>query len=563
MSPTEVFILHFKAMFLKRWLYGKRDHVSIAFTTILPVGMLFAGLLLLKYGEADGGFANQGLRPLVLSQFHEDCEETKSCEFPDSPVPFLVASDRWGEHPERTAEVLSRIQAQPFAAAEPVAYRGALETGMQWKYGIQYEDGLPTCDVPVYRPRADVQDWVDPRHRFFVDQEKIADPGVCLSFADEVFKLGDGTSDTAGQAVVGSQYGSLLFHDELQQSGRDICHMPSAVGTRNGLVTGGDVPAVSCTISLMAPAGLTVQLKVIASRLRSNSVSVYNSTTVAPENLVTVLTGRDGAGQVISSGTNVLTLVESETQGSSGETWSMYWSFVEACVDLNDACPEVIDQIAAFGFNCDTHLDEVDPDTIAFPPMDVRTGEPVPLPRNPITGRDFTEPEFRQLASLYLPQLQQQYVGRSLAEFCPVSCVETVCSTQDPGRGCVTQNRCGASTCPSHASAITTAAFFCSANELVNEVALGGCAITQPVAGFCESSCFAAVGPWLAHCEGQGAAVLNEIYEQSFVNWVTISAVLRVANGAQCDVRSLQRQEANSAPPGGITVVSILPPPQP
>jgi hypothetical protein len=59
-------------MFLKRWQYGKRDHVSIAFTTILPVAMLFAGLLLLKYGEADGnlggGFSNQGLRPLVLSQ---------------------------------------------------------------------------------------------------------------------------------------------------------------------------------------------------------------------------------------------------------------------------------------------------------------------------------------------------------------------------------------------------------------------------------------------------------------------------------------------------------------
>ena len=550
MTPNQVFMLHFKAMFMKRWQYGKRDHVSIAFTTILPVCMLFAGLLLLKYGEVDGSFGNQPLRPLVLSQFNENCEETHSCDKPDTRVPFLVASDRHGEHPGRTTEVESRLQAQPWLEPMPVQYDDTLETGMQWLYGIQYEDGLPSCDTPAYRPRADMSDWTDPRHRFFAEQSKLPDPGVCLAFSEQVFGLGDGTD----YKTTGVIYGSLLFHDVLQQSSRDICHMPSVVGAPNGVVSGGAVSGISCTMSLQAQPGMTVQVKVTESNLRSNSVSVYNSTSIDPENLVAVLSSRDDLGMVIASSSGVLTFVET-VKHERPERWSVYWSSVAACVDADPSCSQVIDQIAAFGFDCDTRLDDVDPDTIEYPPIDARTGEPIVLPRNPVTGQDFTEAELRQLASLYLPQLRQQYGGRSLAEYCPVSCVEEVCGDR---HYCWSENRCGEtdiSACTFTASAINTAPFQCSANELVNEAAVGGCRVTQAQADFCSSTCFAAVGPWLAHCTDESYDVLNEVYADSVANWFTLSAVLRVANAAQCDTSNLHSPDDETPQPGGVTLI--------
>eukprot|EP01043_Picozoa_sp_COSAG02_P062295 COSAG02_NODE_8557_length_2524_cov_1.374021_1_plen_813_part_00 len=548
MSPAEVFLLHFKAMFLKRWQYGKRDHISIAFTTILPVGMLFAGLILLKYGEVDGTFGNQPLRPLVMSQFHENCEEHNSCGTPNTRVPFLVTSDRWGEHPERTREVQSRLQSQSMLEPLPVDYDGSLETGLQWKFGVQYQDGLPTCDTPPYRPIADMSDWTDPRHRFFEDQPKIADPGVCLAFTEQVYGMGDGSDDRTG--II---YGSLLFHDDLDQSKRDICHMPSEVVASNGVVSGGGVPDVTCTMSLQAPPGLVVQLKVTQSSFRSNTLSVYNSTSIEPSNLVAVLSSRDDIGRVISSSSSVLTLVESDKQRT--ESWSVYWTFVEACVDANENCPEVIDQVAAFGFDCDTRLENVDPDTIEYPPRDARTGELIVLPRNPVTGQDFTEAELRQLAALYLPQLQEQFGGRTLAEYCPVSCVREVCA--EDVRFCWSENRCGSETCTYTASAIDTATFLCSANELVNEANMGGCTVTQTQADFCNSRCFAAVGPWLAHCSEQSYDVLNEVYAQSTYNWFTLSAIIRIAAAAQCDMGNLRASDgiADSSRPGGVTVV--------
>ena len=548
MSPTEVFLLHFKAMFLKRWQYGRRDHISIAFTTILPVGMLFAGLMLLKYGEVDGTFGNQPLRPLVMSQFHENCEDHNSCGTPNTRVPFLVTSDRWGEHPERTQEVASRLRAQRRLEPLPIEYDGALETGLQWKYGVQYQDGLPTCDTPPYRPRQDMSDWTDPRHRFFEDQPMIADPGVCLAFAEQIYDMGAGSDDTAG--IV---YGSLLFHDDLDQSKRDICHMPSEVFASNGVVSGGAVPDVTCTMSLQAPPGRTVQLKVTQSSFRSNTLSVYNSTSIDPSNLVAVLTSRNDLGRIISSSSSVLTLVESRKQRP--ESWSVYWTFVEACVDANENCAEVIDQVAAFGFDCDTRLADVNPDTIDYPPRDARTGEPIVLPRNPVTGRDFTEVELRQLAALYLPQLQEQFGGRTLAEYCPVSCVREVCA--DDVRFCWSENRCSSQTCTYTASAIDTATFLCSANELVNEARVGGCGVAQTPADFCTSSCFAAIGPWLAHCSDSSYDVLNEVYAQSAYNWVMLSAVFRIANAAQCDMGHLRSSDdaVESSRPVGVTLV--------
>ena len=548
MSPTEVFLLHFKAMFLKRWQYGRRDHISIAFTTILPVGMLFAGLMLLKYGEVEGTFGNQPLRPLVMSQFHENCEQHNSCDTPNTRVPFLVTSDRWGEFPERTQEIASRLRAHRRLEPLPIDYDGTLETGLQWKYGVQYQDGLPTCDTPPYRPRQDMSDWTDPRHRFFEDQPKIADPGVCLAFTEQVYGMGAGSDDRSG--II---YGSLLFHDNLDQSKRDICHMPSEVFASNGVVSGGGVPDVTCTMSLQALPGYTVQLKVTQSSFRSNTVSIYNSTSIEPSNLVAVLSSRSDLGRVISSSSSVLTLVESQKQRP--ESWSVYWTFVEACVDSNENCAEVIDQVAAFGFDCDTRLEDVNPDTIDYPPRDARTGEPIVLPRNPVTGQDFTEVELRQLAALYLPQLQEQFGDRTLAEYCPVSCVSEVCA--DDVRFCWSENRCGSETCTYTASAIDTTTFLCSANELVNEARMGGCRVAQTPADFCTSSCFAAIGPWLAHCSDNSYDVLNEIYAQSAYNWLMLSAILRVANAAQCDMRPLRSPDniVESSRPVGVTLV--------
>lgn len=126
---------------------------------------LFSGLLLLKYGEVEGSFGNQKLRPLVLSQFHEDCDQSNTCDLKETPVPFLVVSDREGANPEITSEVETRLAWIQDARPEPMAYDPVLETGTHWLYGVEYSDGLPTCDTPAWRPRSDMSDWVDPRHR--------------------------------------------------------------------------------------------------------------------------------------------------------------------------------------------------------------------------------------------------------------------------------------------------------------------------------------------------------------------------------------------------------------
>ena len=123
-----------------------------------------------------------------------------------------------------------------------------------------------------------------------------------------MFESGEGTDEFTGMA-----FGALLFHDELQQGSDDICHMPSTVDVANGVLTGGAVADVSCSLTVVAPAGSAVQVKVMETALRRNTLSLYNSTSTAPANLIAVLTGRD-AGRVVTAATGTLTVVESEKQ---------------------------------------------------------------------------------------------------------------------------------------------------------------------------------------------------------------------------------------------------------
>jgi hypothetical protein len=421
--------------------------------------------------------------------------------------------------------------------------------------------------------------------------QKLPDPGVTLAFAQEVTEMGEGTDDITGIA-----FGSLLFHDQLQhqQASRDICHMPSTVYLANGVVTGGGVTDVSCGMTVVAPTGSSVQIKMMENTLHANALSVYNSTSVAPANLVAVLTGRD-TGRIITSGT--ITVVESEKQQCTrctGETFKLYWSFIEACADMDNACPDAVDQVSAFGFDCDTQLNDVDTDDIAFPPHDMRScegwantwtcsrsraldaaaggevasecdekeadgdleeceGTEIPLPSNPVTGKAFTEVEFRQLAAAYLPQLRRQYGTSTLAEYCPVSCVTRVCPRAE--RQCRLENRCGTSSCAFTQSPIEAPQFYCDATEMVEHITAGGCTALQPAAGFCSSRCFAALGPWVAHCGDQSDSILNDVYQQSVLNWVSASAALRLIDVQRCETKSTHESGETVMPPAGITVV--------
>ena len=50
----------------------------------------------------------------------------------------------------------------------------------------------------------------------------------------------------------------------------------------------------------------------------------------------------------------------------------MYWNFVDDCFDVSDQCASIVDQVAVFGYDCDTTLGQVDIDAIPFPPTDPR-----------------------------------------------------------------------------------------------------------------------------------------------------------------------------------------------
>eukprot|EP01052_Picozoa_sp_SAG31_P056740 SAG31_NODE_16411_length_710_cov_1.003273_1_plen_139_part_10 len=139
--------------------------------------------------------------------------------------------------------------------------------------------------------------------------------------------MGEGTDDFTGVT-----FGALLFHDALEQAGRDICSMQGTVTLANGVITGGIVVDLSCSITFIAPQGSTVQLKMLQNSLHRNSLLVYNSTLAEPENLLGTVTGRDD-NLVISSGTSTLRVVESEKQPCerppcADETFSFYWSFI-------------------------------------------------------------------------------------------------------------------------------------------------------------------------------------------------------------------------------------------
>ena len=122
-----------------------------------------------------------------------------------------------------------------------------------------------------------------------------------------------------------------------------------------------------------------------------------------------------------------------------------------------------------------------------------RSGELIELPNNPVTGRPVTEFEFRQLVSLYLPGLIQQYGERSLAEYCPVSCVTETWVNQLVGYE--RTNRCelaGAESCVFEQQRIEPPQQICDSAALVP---IAGTCTTESwrTAGFCASSCRAQV----------------------------------------------------------------------
>ena len=546
-TQWQEFVQHFRAMFMKRLQYGARDKIAIVFTTVLPVCMLFGGLLLLKYGESDGAFTNQLLRPMTLDQYHEDLPDGAA---ETTPLPFLVASDTYHQHPDVSAEVEARLRKVDRAAPTRVQIDAQVAEGQVRLYGIDYTSGIPDCDVAAYYPRSDM-DWRDPRHRLQLAQERLADPGVCLSFATALTARGRGSNEMDG--IV---FGGLIFHDALEESVLDICRIPNVLdGIQSGTLTGGSTPGISCSVTVQARLGESVRLKVLQSTLRLGSVAIHNSTSIEPSTLVATVTSKD-AGSIFTIDTGVVTIVEVDKQ--AGEDWTAFWSLANGCHDMDGACPAIVDQVAAFGFDCDSHLDDIDVDTIPFPPRDVRTGELIPLPRNPITGNEFTEAEFRQLAAMYLPDLVQQYSGRTLAEFCPVSCVTEVCvdSNGKEQDFCRRTNRCGQDeSCHYKQSAIAYPQFQCTGDELMQQVNAGHCAGTMLASDFCSSLCFSALGAWLMHCQDESAAALNEVYANSVASWMSVSALIRLSAG--CDTSHLGAPRALEAPtrPAGATIV--------
>ena len=219
----------------------------------------------------------------------------------------------------------------------------------------------------------------------------IIDPSMVLGFAQSVLAAGRGSDDQATDDIHKISYGALLFHDDvaLDLKRLDICHVPSVLdptiqtGVLHGVAVAG---SVSCSVTLRAPVGQAVKLKVLQNGLQLNSILIYNSSRVSPDTLYAeVSINHTGTSFRFPAG--VVTIVENTHESSGAEEWSMFWAYADGCADTSDQCPQVIEQIAQFGYDCDTTLDEVSVDDIPWPPKDATTGKEIPLPRNPATGQ--------------------------------------------------------------------------------------------------------------------------------------------------------------------------------
>jgi ABC-type multidrug transport system ATPase subunit len=538
--PSSMFVQHVHAMFTKRCQYGHRDRVAILCTTVLPVIMLLVGLVLLKYGESGGIFANQVSTPMNLDKCTDQAV---------TPVPFIVGSDRSDAHPAVSAKVEARLSQMPGSMPEKMPYSGATAEGSQHLWGVNYEAGIPECGY-AYHPRSDVP-WTDRRFNYIGWPLELMDPELIVGFAQSVLTAGAGSDDAVA-------YGALIFHDELDQRPVDICSIPAVVSEPHSAVVSGNSDGAKCSVSIRAPPGQTVHLKILRNTLRTNTVSLYNATQPLPTNLMAVLSV-NSTDQIVRSSTGTITIVENQehpisTAGCAGcEEWSVLWSFQDACADSNEQCPVIVDQVASLGFDCHSTLGDINIDTIPFPPVDVRTGEPIVLPRNPVTGKEVTEPEFRLLAHQYMPRLIRQYGDNTLAEFCPVSCVDEVC-INDRNNNCVRKNQCeqqGQASCHYSSSAIKPPQFACSTEEL--QTVATTCGNGWRDTGFCKSRCFGQLKPWLVHCEQQRQAAMAGL---SWTSWGVLNAAMGLA--PNCDARpfvSSDTSSSSSNPQVGVTIM--------
>ena len=125
-TEGRVIFRHYTAMLTKRVHVGRRDFKSLLCVTLVPVGLLILGLLLLKYVSPS---AQPKLQMSPSAQFAEEL----------TPVPYNTSwgAIEWGA-------LHKHLDGIEGLTKEPVYTAGVAVTGRE--FGVNYTNGIP-CDI--------------------------------------------------------------------------------------------------------------------------------------------------------------------------------------------------------------------------------------------------------------------------------------------------------------------------------------------------------------------------------------------------------------------------------
>ncbi|GAB9477420.1 hypothetical protein Gpo141_00014492, partial [Globisporangium polare] len=174
-QPKGLFMVHLRALILKRFRVAKRDKKMLFYSTALPVLLLFAGLALLK-----GSSITKDDPKLALTT---DAFSGKE----NSPTPFYCQADSDAKWCSNVMSSSYFTGAQPQEISKSVIPQPAFDTSSPTLFGVTYKN--PT-----------------------INQSDAT--GYGLSLGEAVYKRGYGID----QAAVTGQYGAYLVHGESSKN---------------------------------------------------------------------------------------------------------------------------------------------------------------------------------------------------------------------------------------------------------------------------------------------------------------------------------------------------------
>eukprot|EP01052_Picozoa_sp_SAG31_P002113 SAG31_NODE_71_length_28115_cov_4.128105_13_plen_1544_part_00 len=474
-GSKQEFARHFCGLFFKRAQYGRRDRTSIICTTTLPVVLLLLGLLMLKFQNKLWQFKPA---PNDFSQYVPRYSETVT-------VPYYVAEGGLDIAPGQAPAVALGGLVPPreqSIAVKPVRIQDLdLEDATGEVWGVKYVNGV---SLQNWRPRADRRPDMDRRH---VD----AHLGLPTEDAEEILAVSQRllATDYAANDPNSRVYGAVIL--SKVSDGHSVCGT-SMLHLDHGIIFG--LPQVNdCSMIVQAYPSKQLQLQFVQPPENPWIVKIYDGRNVSGSLLANTGARRWSRHSSVpmSSRTGFLFILQTYRGSSttlrnmpaSEPLWQAAFSSISTCMDQSQCGDQLLYTIEQFGFDCNTQLQDVDPDKI----------DPALLPVNPLTNVPFTQAEIRTLTDRYVPQLIDQYGGDiTLSAVCPVTCsaCDDFIAPVIPVQISEVQRRCNAFELQQLASR-------CQPSELLY---------------FCSSSCFTdGFDPWLRLCAtDDGLAALSD-----------------------------------------------------